>query len=128
MRSALVEPNQADVLLHTITSKRRKATQAARERAGDNYELEERARVHTALYERRSQLRTFFKVCANTDEPYNTTTELAMNAVTVVPRRNLMRLRDHLYEVDFPAALANRERASCRALHSQRSPAVRASC
>ena len=50
------------------------------ERAGDNYELEERARVHTALYERRSQLRTFFKVCVNTDEPYNTTTELAMNA------------------------------------------------
>ena len=50
------------------------------------------------------------------------------NERTVVPRLNLMRLRDHLYVVDFPAALANRERVSCRALHSQRSPAVRASC
>ena len=51
MRSALVEPNQADVLLHTWESE--------------------------LAYE----LRRVFKVCAATHEPYNATTKLAMNAL-----------------------------------------------
>ena len=66
MRSALVEPNQADVLLHTWESE--------------------------LAYE----LRSVFKVCAATHEPYNATTKLAMNAL--VPRLKL--IRDHLYVAD----------------------------